>query len=129
MRQDLAASEQGTGRGPGGRPSSSAQSARRIAQHRRAWIAQRGRRSAASTGGPAGSAAAVGVAGSTVTAALSPEERERRLVNAADALVRTIRAVPMPGVPPFSRRDRLLIVGLLAFEALVAVLLGAAGRR
>lgn len=72
---------------------------------------------------------AADVAGSAVTAVLSPEERERRLVNAADALVRTIRAVPMPGVPPFSRRDRLLIVGLLALQALVAVLLGAAGRR
>ena len=129
MRQHLAASERGTVQGPGVRPSSSAQSARRIAQHRRAWIARRGRWSSTPTGGRAGSAAAADVAGSAVTAALSPEERERRLVNAADALVRTIRAVPMPGVPPFSRRDRLLIVGLLALQALVAVLLGAAGRR
>ena len=108
----------------------------RAARHRRAWVARR-RRSSAETASASASASASAARRGTARPAtrsspariLSPAERERRRASVADALVRTIRSVPMPGVPPFSRRDRLLIVGLLAFEALVAVLLGAAGRR
>ncbi len=131
MHQDLATSERSAvpGPRPRTRPSSSAQRARRAAQHRRAWIARRGSWSSGPKGGRTGPARTADDTGSAVAAALSSEERSRRLANAADVLVRTIRAVPMPGVPPFSRRDRLLIAGFLAFEALVAVLLGAAGRR
>jgi hypothetical protein len=60
---------------------------------------------------------------------LSRAERDARQARVAEALVRTIRSVPMPGVPPFSRRDRLLIAGLVGVEALLAVLLGTAARR
>lgn len=102
----------------------------RAARHRRASIVRRRKSGAgmapASTARPGTSRLASGY---PAAGALTPIERDLRRASVADALVRTIRSVPMPGVPPFSRRDRLLIVGLVAVEALVAVLLGAAARR
>ena len=101
----------------------------RAARHRRAWVARRRTSIAGTASASAARRGAARPARSSAPRILSPAERERRRASVADALVRTIRSVPMPGVPPFSRRDRLLIVGLVAVEALVAVLLGAAARR
>lgn len=59
---------------------------------------------------------------------LSPEELDRRRDRVAVALVRTIHSVPMPGVAPLSGRDLLLIVALIATEAVVVGLVVAAPR-
>jgi len=59
---------------------------------------------------------------------LLPWERERLRALVADVLVRTMRSVPVPGVPPFTRRDRLLLVGIIVCEALVVGFLVAAAR-
>jgi len=62
----------------------------------------------------------------TLAHPLSNAERERRLAKVADSLVRTMRSVPMPGVQPFSKRDRLAIFGVVAIEAvLVGLIVGA----
>jgi len=60
---------------------------------------------------------------------LSSDELDRRRAYAAIALVRTIRSVPLPGVAPFTRRDRLLFVALIAAEAIVVALVAAAAGR
>jgi hypothetical protein len=114
----------------GGPLSTPGRQAIRAARHRRAWVARRRTSGAETASAPAARrGAARPAARSSAARILSPAERERRRASVADALVRTIRSVPMPGVPPFSRRDRLLIVGFIAVEAIVAVLLGTAGRR
>ncbi len=114
----------------GGPLSAPGRQAIRAARHRRAWVARRRESSAEIASASAARRGTVRPAAwSSAARTLSPAERERRRASVADALVRTIRSVPMPGVPPFSRRDRLLIVGFIAVEAIVAVLLGTAGRR
>ncbi len=59
---------------------------------------------------------------------LSDAEIERQLEHLARVLVRTMRAVPMPGVAPLRRRDLLLIAGIVVAEALVVLLFGWAAR-
>ena len=61
--------------------------------------------------------------------ALSAKEFDRRLEHVARVLVKTIRAVPMPGVSPFTRRDWIIVVGVVLTEALVVVLLVAGAQR
>ena len=60
---------------------------------------------------------------------LLPAERERRRAAVAQVLVRTMRSVPMPGVPPFSRRDRMVLGAVVVLEALVVGLIAAASHR
>ncbi len=115
--------------GPGpGRLSAAGSAVRRSAQRRRASRARRrdalpGRRP------PPAPVAAALVASAPGTVALSPVERERRLDTVADHLVRTMRSVAVPGVPPFSRRDRLLFGGIVTIEAVVVGLMVAAAHR
>lgn len=115
--------------GPGHpRPSSPGSAARRAAQRRRAAQARRrvmlqGWQAVPAPTAPTASGRGAG------TTAISPVERERRLQAAADHLVRTMRSVAVPGVPPFSRRDRLLLGGIIAIEAVVVGLMAAAAHR
>lgn len=64
-----------------------------------------------------------------MTASLSPDELGRRRARVADALVRTIRSVPVPGVPPFSRQDVALVVAVVLVEAAAIVVIAALASR
>ena len=105
-----------------------ARRARLAAARRRAGTARR-----MTTGCPARNRTLAGSARPDVSRtqgrALSAEEFDRRLEHVARMLVRTIRAVPMPGVSPFTRRDWVIVVGVVLAEALVVVLLVAGAQR
>ena len=104
------------------RLSTPARAARRAAQRRRATIARHGRT-------PHGPRVLTPRAVPAVPADLLPAERDRRRAAVARFLVRTMRSVPMPGVPPFSRRDRMVLGAAVALEALVVGLIAAASHR
>ena len=104
------------------RLSTPARAARRAAQRRRATIARHGRiRHGPRVPTPR--------ATPTLPADLMPAERDRRRAAVAQLLVRTMRSVPMPGVPPFSRRDRMVLGTVVVLEALVVGLIAAASQR
>jgi hypothetical protein len=66
---------------------------------------------------------------STPARALTAEEFDRSLEHVARVLVKTIRAVPMPGVSPFTRRDWVIVIGTVVAEALIVALLVAGAYR
>jgi hypothetical protein len=104
-----------------------ARRARLAAARRRAWTARR-----ASTGpghDPAHAAPVAPGISRTPARTLTAEEFDRRLEHVARVLVRTIRAVPMPGVSPFTRRDWAKVVGIVVAEALIVVVLVAGAQR
>jgi hypothetical protein len=60
---------------------------------------------------------------------LADGERERRVAQAAALLVRTIRACPAPGVPPFRMQDWLVLGSVVVLPFLALLVLSAwAGR-
>ncbi len=116
-----------------GKDRTSSPRARRVrnaAARKRASIARYRALGRGAGDGP-GSASAHGPASAAIGRfeTLSSDELDRRRTHAAIALVRTIRSVPLPGVAPFTRRDRLLFVALIAAEAIIVVLVAAAGGR